>query len=165
MQIFLESKSGINKTFENCKGTYISKPLCISELIAFPFSLLIYLNWRLITLQYFYGFWPESCMGVHVSPRPEPSSTSFPTPSPLGCSRASGLSALLHASNWHWPSISHLIIYTFQSYSLKSSHPRLLQISPSPNVCYLHLCLFCCLAYRVIVTVFLNFSICVKILY
>jgi len=42
----------------------------------------------------------------------------------------------------------------FQCYSLKSSHPRLLpHIS---KVCFLHLCLFCCLAYRVIVTIFLN---------
>ena len=89
----------------------------------------------------------------------------LPHPIPLGCSRASGSSALLHASNLHWPSISHLIIYTFQSFSLKSSHPCLLQMSPSPNVCSLHLCLFCRLAYRVIVTIFLNSNICVKILY
>ena len=42
----------------------------------------------------------------------------------------------------------------FQCYSLKSSHPRLLP--QSPTVCSLHLCLFCCLAYRVIITIFLN---------
>ena len=41
-------------------------------------------------------------------------------------------------------------------YSLKSSHPCLLP--QSPKVCSLHLCLFCCLAYRVIVTIFLQFS-------
>ena len=45
-------------------------------------------------------------------------------------------------------------IYMFQCYSLKSSHPRLLP--HSSKVCFLHLCLFCCLAYRVIVTIFLN---------
>ena len=33
-------------------------------------------------------------------------------------------------------------------------HPRLLP--QSPKVCSLHLCLFCCLAYRVSVTIFLN---------
>ena len=44
--------------------------------------------------------------------------------------------------------------YMFQCYSLKSSHPCLLP--QSPKVCPLHLCLFCCLAYRVIVTIFLN---------
>ena len=44
--------------------------------------------------------------------------------------------------------------YMFQCYSLKSSHPYLLP--QNPKVCSLHLCLFCCLAYKVIVTVFLN---------
>ena len=80
----------------------------------------------------------------------------LPTPSavPLGCLRAPVLSVLLHASNLHWSSISHIIIYMFQCYSLKSSHPRLL--SQSPKICSLQLCLFCCLAYRVIVTIFLS---------
>ena len=32
-------------------------------------------------------------------------------------------STLSHASNLDWRSISHMIIYTFQCYSLKSSHP------------------------------------------
>ena len=41
-----------------------------------------------------------------------------------------------------------------QWFSLKSSHPHLLP--QSPKVCSLYLCLFCCLAYRVIVTIFLN---------
>ena len=44
--------------------------------------------------------------------------------------------------------------YMFQHYSLKSSHPRLLP--QSPKVCSLHLCLFCCLAHRVIIAIFLN---------
>ena len=48
-------------------------------------------------------------------------------------------------------SVSHLIIYMFQCYSLRSSHPRLLP--QSPKVCYTHLCLFFCPAYRVIVTI------------
>ena len=41
----------------------------------------------------------------------------------------------------------------FQCYSLKSSHPRLL---PESKVFSLYLCHFCCLAYRVIITIFLN---------
>ena len=41
------------------------------------------------------------------------------------------------------------IIYMFQCYSLNSSHPGLLP--QSPKVCSLHQCLFCCLAYRVII--------------
>ena len=58
----------------------------------------------------------------------------------------------------------HMLIYMFQCYSLKSSHPHLLPQSPA--VCSLHLYLFCCLAYRVTVTVFLNsICICLNILY
>ena len=47
-----------------------------------------------------------------------------------------------------------MIIFVFQCYSLKSSHPCLLP--PSPKDCSIHLCLFCNLAYRVIITIFLN---------
>ena len=78
----------------------------------------------------------------------------FPHPTPLGCPRTPALSALLHASTLHWLSILHMVIYMFQCYSLKSSHPRLLP--RSPKVCFLHLHLFCCLAYRIIITVFVN---------
>ena len=42
----------------------------------------------------------------------------------------------------------------FQCHSPKSSHP--LPLPQSPKDCSIHLCLFCCLAYRVIVTIFLN---------
>ena len=76
-----------------------------------------------------------------------------PHPIPLVCPSALALSALFQASNLDWLSISHMVIYMFQCYSLKSSHPHLPQ---SPKVCSLYLCLFCYLAYRVIVTIFLN---------
>ena len=86
-----------------------------------------------------------------------------PHPIPLGRPRAPALGALLHASNLHWSSILHTIIYMFQCYSLILFHPRL--FLHSPKVCSLHLCLFCCLAYGVVVTVFLNSIICTNILY
>ena len=73
---------------------------------------------------------------------------------PSGYPSASALSALFHASNLDWSSISHMVIHMFQVSSLKSSHPRLLP--ESPKVCSLHLCLFCCLIYGVIITIFLN---------
>ena len=38
--------------------------------------------------------------------------------------------------------------------SLETSHPHLLP--QSPKVCSIHLCLFFCFAYRVIITIFLN---------
>ena len=57
-----------------------------------------------------------------------------------------------------------MIIYRFQCHSPKSSHsPPLPQ---SPKDCSIHLCLFCCLAYSVIVTIFLtSIYMCVSILY
>ena len=86
-------------------------------------------------------------LGVHVfpilNPPPSPSDTSAPV-----------LSTLSHAFNLDWRSVSHMIIYMFQCYSLKSSHPHLLP--QSPKVCSTYLCLFFCFAYRVIINIFLN---------
>ena len=87
-----------------------------------------------------------------------------PHPIPQGHPSAPAPSTLSHASNLDWWSVSHMIIYMFQCYSLKSSHPCLLP--QSPKVCSLYLCLFCYLAYRVIITIFLNsIYICSNILY
>ena len=119
---------------------------------------LFFFNWRLIILQYCGGFchtftWiSHGCTCVCHS---DPPSHLPPHPIPLGHPRAATLRTLSHASNLDWWSISHMIIYMFQCYSLKSSHLRLL--TQSPKFCSLHLCLYCCLAYRVIITIFLNF--------
>ena len=116
----------------------------------------IYFNWRLITLQYCGGFCHTLTWISHrctCVPHPESPSHLPPHPIPLGYPSAPALSALFHASNLDWSSISRMIIYMFQCYSLKSSHPLLPQ---SPKVCSLYLCLFCCLTYRVIITIFLN---------
>ena len=77
-----------------------------------------------------------------------------PHPIPQGHPSAPALSTLPHASNLDWRSVSHMIIYMFQCSALKSSHPR--RLPQSPKVESLHLCLFCCLIYRVIITIFLN---------
>ena len=85
-----------------------------------------------------------------------PSLIPLPPPSPSlhqGHPSAPALNTLSHASNLDWWSISRMIIYMFQCSSLKPSHPRLLPESKSLS---LHLCLFCYLTYRVIVTIFLN---------
>ena len=117
----------------------------------------IYFNWRLINLQYCSGFaihWHESAMGVHVSPILNPPSHLPPHPIPQGHPSAPAPSTLSHALNLDWRSVSHMIIYMFQCYSLKSSHPCLLP--QSPKVCSLSLRFFCCLTYTVIITIFLN---------
>ena len=77
-----------------------------------------------------------------------PSRSPLPPPSPShpsGSSQCTSPDHLSHASNLGW-SISPLIVYLFQCYSLRTSHPRLLP--QSPKVCSVHLCLFFCFAYR-----------------
>ena len=91
---------------------------------------------------------------VYMCSHPEPSSHLPPHPIPQGHPSAPALSTLSHASNLDWRYISYMVIYMFQCYSLKSSHPHLLP--QSPKVCSLHLYRFCCLTYRVIITIFLN---------
>ena len=72
----------------------------------------------------------------------------------LGHPSAPAPSILYPASNLDWWFISYMILYMFQCHSPKSSHP--LPLPQSPKDCSIHLCLFCCLAYRIIVTIFLN---------
>ena len=104
----------------------------------------------------------ESAMSVHVFPLLNPSHFP-PHPNPLGHSSAPALGTLSHTLNLDWRSVSHMMIYMFQCYSLKSSHPCLLP--QSPKDCSIHLCLFCCFAYRVIVTIFPIPYICISIQY
>ena len=63
-------------------------------------------------------------------------------------------SILYLVSNIDWCFISYMIVYMFQCHSPKSSHA--LPLPHSGKVHSIHLCLFCCLAYRVIITIFLN---------
>ena len=117
----------------------------------------IYFNWRLITLKHCSGFcytltWINN--GYTCVPHPVRPSHLPPHPILQGHPSALGLSALSHALNLDWWSISHTVICMFQCYSLKSSHPYLLP--QSLKVYTLYLCLFCCLAYRIIISIFLN---------
>ena len=85
---------------------------------------------------------------------PEPSSHLPPHTIPLGHPSAPAPSIQYRASNVDWQLISYMILYIFQCHSPKSSHP--LPLPQSPKDCSIHQCLFCCLVYRVIVTIFLN---------
>ena len=88
------------------------------------------------------------CHGCTCVPHPEP-------PSPYHRSGSSQCTNPKHpVSNLDWRFVSYMILYMFQCHSPKSSHP--LPLPQSPTDCSIHLCLFCCLAYRVIVTIFLN---------
>ena len=107
------------------------------------------------TLQYCIGFaihQHASTTGVHVFPilNPPPSSLSIlslwviPVHQPQA-------SCILHRT---WSGDSFLIYYTcFNAFS-QIIPP--LPLPQSPKDCSIHLCLFCCLAYRVVVTIFLN---------
>ena len=82
-------------------------------------------------------------------PHPEPPSLLLSRTIPLGHPSAPAPSILYPASNLDWWLVSYMILYMFQCHSPKSSHPH--PIPQSPKDCSIHLCLFCCLAYRVIV--------------
>ena len=90
-------------------------------------------------------------MGVHMFPILNP----LPPPSPShpsGHPSAPAPSTLYHASNMDWRFVSHVIIYMFQCHSHISNRP--IPFPQSPKDCSKHLCLLCCLTYRVIVTIF-----------
>src|SRR5574338_351364 len=100
-------------------------------------------------LFFFFNFLKYTCV-----PHPEPSYLLPPCTIPLGRPSAPAPSIQYHASNLDWRVVSYMILYMFQCHSPKSSHP--LPLPQSPKDCSIHHCLFCCLVYRVIVTIFLN---------
>ena len=87
----------------------------------FKKNLFIYFNWRLITSQYCGGFCHTLTWIIHRG-------TCVPHPTPLGCPSVPALSALFHALNLDWSSISHMVIYMFQCYFSQIIPP-----SPSPT--------------------------------
>ena len=94
------------------------------------------------------------CHRCTCVPHPEPPSFLPPRTIPLGRPSAPAPSIQYHASNLDWQFVSYMILYIFQCHSPKSSHP--LPLPQRPKDCSIHLCLFCCLAYRVIITIFLT---------
>ena len=150
------SFQNLGHAYENqiCYLVLICQSLIIWNFVLFLYKF-IYFNWRLITLQYCIGFaiyQHESATGVHVfsilnSHLP-------PHTIPLGHLRAPAPSILYPALNLDWRFISYMILYMFQCHPPKSSHP--LPLPQSPKDCSILLCLFCYLAYRVIVIIFLN---------
>ena len=122
-----------------------------------PFNsiILFFISWRLITILWWllsYIDMNQPWIYMHSpsrSPLPPPS-----PPDPPGSSQHTRSEHSSHASNLGWWSASPQITYMFRCCSLETSHPCLLP--QSPKVCSIHLCLFFCFAYRVIVTIFLN---------
>ena len=124
--------------------------------VFYLFFFIYFFSWRLITLQYFNGFchtltWISH--GFTCTPHPDPPPSPSP-PDPSGSSQCTRPEHLSHTSNLGWWSVSPLIIYMFWCCSLETSHPFFLP--QTPKVCSVHLCLFFCFAYKVVVTIFLN---------
>ena len=106
-------------------------------------------------LQYCISFamhWHESATGVHELPILNPPPTSHLISSLWIIPRAPAPSILYPVSNIDPHFISYLIVYMFQCHSPKLSHPH--PLPQSLKVRSIHLCLFCCLVYRVIITIF-----------
>ena len=97
-----------------------------SLLLIYLFKFLIR-RYLLHIMMVFAIHWHESAIDIHMSP---PSWISLcpdipPHPIPLGCPRALTLGSLHLTSYSHWLSVLHMVMYMFQCYSLKLSHPRL----------------------------------------
>ena len=87
-------------------------------------------------------------------PHPEPPSHLPPHIISLGHPHAPAPNILYPVSNIDWRFTSYMIVYMLECHSPKSSHP--LPLPLSPKVRYTHLFLFSCLAYRVVIAIFLN---------
>ena len=129
--------------------------LIISHLPFFYFFLIFIFTLFYFTILYWFCHtltWIHH--GCTCDPKHEPPSHLPPHNIPLGHPRAPAPSMLYLASDIDWRFNSYMIVYMFQCHSPKWSHP--LPLPLSPEVRYTHLCLFCCLAYRVIIASFLN---------
>ena len=137
------------------RAWYIHSPACLKHL----FFIFIYLFFNLILFNFTILYWfcqisKWICHRYTCVPHPEPSSLLPAHTIPLGRPSAPAPSIQYHASNLDWRLVSYMILYMFQCHSPESSHP--LPLPQSPKDCSIHQCLFCCLVYKGIVTIFLN---------
>ena len=118
------------------------------------FLLIFFFVFNFTILYWFYHISKSICHRYTCVPHPDPSSLLPPHTIPLGRPSAPAPSIQCRASNLDWRLVSYMILYIFQCHSPKSSHS--LPLPQSPKDCSIDQCLFCCLVYRVIVTIFLN---------
>ena len=124
----------------------------IVSMSAFYFFFILFFNFTI--LYWFCHISKWICHKYTCVPHLELSCLLPPHTIPLGRPRAPAPSIQYRALNLDWWLVSYMILYMFQCHSPKSSHP--FPLPQSPKDCSIHQCLFCCLVYRVIVTIFLN---------
>ena len=110
----------------------------------------IYFNWR---LSGFAIHWHESATGIHVFPILKP----LPPPSPSHPSGSSQCTSPKHPVSCIEPGL--VIRFTYDIIHVSMPFSQIIPPCPlpqSPKDCSIHLCLFCYLTYKVIVTIFLN---------
>ena len=134
---------------------FLGLSMCITRIFVCLFVfILFFLFFNFTILYWFCHISTWICHRYTRVHHPEPSSLLPPRTIPLGRPSAPAPTIQYHASNLDWRLVSYMILYMFQCHSPKSSHP--LPLPQSPKDCSIHQCLFCCLVYRVIVTIFLN---------
>ena len=114
----------------------------------------IYVNLFIYLFFNFFIFLILKSLILTCVPKHEPPSHLPPHNISLGYPQAPAPSMLHPASDIDWWFSSYMIVYMLECHSPKSSHP--LPLPLSPKVHYTYLCLFCCLAYRVVIAIFLN---------
>ena len=147
-----------SKTVTIC-GWHVFKKYLIDWWLLYNIGLISFLIFifTLFCFTILYWFWHTLtwiCHRCTWAPKHEPPSHLPPHIIPPDHPCAPAPSILHSALNIDWWFVSYKIVYMFQCHSPKSSHP--LPLPQSPKVRSTHLCLFCYLACRVIITIFLN---------
>ena len=120
-------------------------PLCFCFFFFYSFIYLFYFT----ILYWFYHTLTWILHGCTCVPHPEP-----PSHHPSGSSQCTSSE---HPVSCIEPGLAIHFTYDNLHVSMPfsiSSHPR--PLPQSPKDCSIHLCLFCCLTYKAIVTIFLN---------
>ena len=163
MSVFISLSTSLPLGQENKESIQVSFHSSTPEWLGVGDTFLY--NGELFSISYFFLFYftilywfchtsTWICHGYTSVPNPEPSSHLPPHTISLGHPSAPAPSIMYPALNLDQWFISYTILYMFQCHSPKSSHPR--PLPQSPKVRFTHLCLFCCLTHRVMITIFLN---------